>query len=994
MLKKRHFFSAALRVFIIIATSTFSLDAQNVQLMLGVRQPLSLDYIGYNGMNTTHSGEWWNEPDLMSHVPLLKAKTLRYPGGSIANWWDWKKGWFIDRKDLPQKYKDLAPKANTLENFKKTLDSCHATTVYDLNMMTSTVSDQIKMLMHAQSIGMDVTYIELGNEFYILGTDNGEGDGDSSLLMQEFPTANSYGDTCTIWIDSIRRYFPNAKIAAQGTFNKTGEDRRETWDELMATTLKGEDAVTYHTYYGGENPKCNNPGQYLSSDIPEFLWRPFDAWNTLYTKDLSILRKGDEAWITEYNLDDFQKPVHGSWGHALFLANFSMQFLQDARITMIECHDMNGSAVHGTYFESTGGLSFTGDKGYISPPNPPKTTAWDLTAAGISMKVLGLAMDKNNYTAPLYFGTSPTITFKNEEGVSITYPALFGFHFCNSNSSDAVILNLSSKTYKITTTDIFPQGGTYERYDADPLSYPAKESQVNDVTGNLSSTPVTLKPYSITHITSNSVPPPPPPTALKIKVNGPSLFCEGDSVQLDAGPGYVNYKWSTGATSQKIWVYDEADYSVRGYTNQFGYAVADTVSISVNPKPKAPHVNPSSGKRIFCEGGNVVLSPSFDLSGYDVLWNNGLTTQSITVTTGGNYWLTITDENGCKANSDTEAITVNPLPKPLITAKGPTAFCFDQSVTLDAGKGYKSYNWSNGKHGHSVSINKQGHYTVTVKDNNSCSGTSDSVYIEVWNRPDPIITVYGPDEFCEGTSPTYLLTQWNYNMQWQKNGVGIEGAIEKKYYPTESGNYSVISMDNHTCTKISDSTPITVDPAPLAEITISGSINLCYGQTTILQAKTGTGYQYQWQLNGVDIFGAILSSFVAIAPGDYTYTVTDSYGCFAIAPAVTITSYCKNGSVSASNESKAGLMIVFPNPAQSKIHVQLSLKALNNRACHLEISNLLGEVLFEEEKMAEGNSFSDDIFLTPLFSEGPYLVRIISGDEIYHKEFIVVAKKD
>ncbi|MBA3648846.1 MAG: T9SS type A sorting domain-containing protein [Chitinophagales bacterium] len=994
MLKKHPFFRHALRVCLFLTLLKTAASAQNIQLTLGVRQPLSLDYVGYNGMNTTHSGEWWNEPDLMKHIPLLKPKTIRYPGGSIANWWDWKSGWFIDRKDLPQKYKDLTPQPNTLENFKKTLDSCHATTVYDLNMMTSTVSDQIKMLKHAQSIGMDVTYIELGNEFYILGTNNGEGDGDSALLIKEFPTANAYGDTCTVWIDSIRRYFPNAKIAAQGTFNKTGEDRRETWDELVATTLKGEDAITYHCYYAGENPNCKNPGKYLSSDIAEFLWRPFDAWNILYSKDLSILKKGNEAWITEYNLDDAKKPVHGSWSHALFIASYSMQFLQDARIKMIECHDMNGNAVHGTYFESVSGLNFSNDDNdYISPPNPQSTTPWDLTAAGIAMKVMGVAMDKNSYTAPLYFGTSPSVTFKDEDGVSISYPALFGFHFSNSNSSDAVILNLSDKTYNLTTTDIFPKGGTYDRYDADPLSYPAKESQVNDVSGNLSSATLTLKPYSITHITSNSVPDP-PPAALKIKVTGSKTFCEGDSLQLDAGSQYINYKWSTGATSQKIWVRDSGLYTVRAYTDQFGYAVGDTVFIHTNPLPKAPHINLTSGKKEFCKGGSAKLSPSFDLSDYEVLWNNGMTTQSITVTTSGDYWLTITDKNGCQSNSDEETITVDPLPKPVITANGPTSFCYNESVTLDAGKVYESYEWSDGKHGQTVEIDDEGSYTVTVKNDNNCEGTSPAIAVTVWTPGDPNVTVNGPKEFCDGTSPTYLSTQSGYSYQWQRTGTNIPGATAKTYYPTENGNYRVIISDNHSCTKTSDASTITVDKLPSAKISIDGPLNLCLGGSTILQAKTGTGYKYQWLKNGVIISGATLLTYVAIKPADYTYTVTDNNGCSSTADAVSITSNCKDGlEPDFGNGILQENMQIYPNPALNQIHVQVVFSAPSSEPCLLQITNLLGAVLYSAEKMADGALFSDDIILNTGIKDGVYIVAVRCGKEIQRKEFIVASGK-
>ena len=58
----------------------------------GTRQ-LAPYYSGYN--NVAIQSPSWQVPDTVNAAKELKPGTLRYPGGTIANYWDWKKGWFL-----------------------------------------------------------------------------------------------------------------------------------------------------------------------------------------------------------------------------------------------------------------------------------------------------------------------------------------------------------------------------------------------------------------------------------------------------------------------------------------------------------------------------------------------------------------------------------------------------------------------------------------------------------------------------------------------------------------------------------------------------------------------------------------------------------------------------------------------------------------------------------------------------------------------------------
>jgi hypothetical protein len=56
----------------------------------------------------------------------------------------------------------------------------------------------------------------------------------------------------------------------------------------------------------------------------------------------------------------------------------------------------------------------------------------------------------------------------------------------------------------------------------------------------------------------------------------------------------------------------------------------------------------------------------------------------------------------------------------------------------------------------------------------------------------------------------------------------------------------------------------------------------------VLNATTGAGYTYQWQLNGNPISGATASSYTATASGSYTVAVS-SGACLAVSSSVTVT---------------------------------------------------------------------------------------------------------
>jgi hypothetical protein len=186
---------------------------------------------------------------------------------------------------------------------------------------------------------------------------------------------------------------------------------------------------------------------------------------------------------------------------------------------------------------------------------------------------------------------------------------------------------------------------------------------------------------SIVNVVVNPLP------AANITANGSTTFCAGGSVILSATAG-ASYLWNTGATTQTLTVNTSGTYTVTVTSNNgcVGTSSPQTITVSAQPSTSIT----ANGATSFCAGGSVLLSAP---NGGTYLWSTGATTPSISVSTAGNYSVTVTNGAGCSATSTPTTITVNPLPS--VSAGANQSVCSGAQVTLN-GSGATSYTWNNG----------------------------------------------------------------------------------------------------------------------------------------------------------------------------------------------------------------------------------------------------------------------------------------------------------
>lgn len=215
-----------------------------------------------------------------------------------------------------------------------------------------------------------------------------------------------------------------------------------------------------------------------------------------------------------------------------------------------------------------------------------------------------------------------------------------------------------------------------------------------------------------------------------------SSLCAGDSMLIDAGFPDATHSWSTGATSQSIWVSTAGVYTVT-MTDTTGCQTSFTTTVTVDQLP----VVTLGADTSLCFGEQWTLNAGNPGSAY--LWSTGAATQTISVGTDDDYWVRVTDLNLC-VNGDTATIVFDPLP---VVDLSDTTVCVSESITLDAGNPGSSYLWNTGATAQTISINAAtGTYSVVVTTPTWCRDSSDAVITFV---DFPVVDLGADTALCE-----------------------------------------------------------------------------------------------------------------------------------------------------------------------------------------------------------------------------------------------------
>jgi hypothetical protein len=335
--------------------------------------------------------------------------------------------------------------------------------------------------------------------------------------------------------------------------------------------------------------------------------------------------------------------------------------------------------------------------------------------------------------------------------------------------------------------------------------------------------------------------------SLTVDLGADVTLCAGASMSLDAGNAGASFSWSTGASTQMINVTSSGTYYVT--VSNGSCTASDSIHVTVLP---ALSVNLGADINVTTCAGNITLDAGSSGTGF--MWSTGASTQTISVSASGAYYVTVS--NGTCSMNDTINVTVNPGSLSVNLGADVTV-CAGGSVMLDAGNAGMGFSWSTGASTEMISVNTSGSVYVTVT-NGSCSAT-DTVNVTVL----PALNVdLGADISASVCAGPVMLDAGNTGMIY----LWSTGSVSQTAGVTASGMYSVTVTNAGGC-MASDSINVTFTP-PTISVDLGVDAIVCAGSSLMLDAGN-SGSAFSWNT------GAGTQTISVNASGTYYVTVTN-----------------------------------------------------------------------------------------------------------------------
>jgi uncharacterized delta-60 repeat protein len=368
-------------------------------------------------------------------------------------------------------------------------------------------------------------------------------------------------------------------------------------------------------------------------------------------------------------------------------------------------------------------------------------------------------------------------------------------------------------------------------------------------------------------VTVNAIPVP------TIYADGPLSFCVGQDVVLSTDT-YVNYLWSTSATSNSITVSTAGTYTVT-ITDANGCQNMASAVVGVF---SLPNVNAGADFTV-CPGDSEPLN-AIGASTY--LWNVNTTLSQLNIpnpvatpTAPTSYIVTGTDINGCQ---DKDTLFASLFTLPTINAGPDGQVCVGDSWPITAIGGV-SYLWNSHPSLSALNVanptatpTSQTEYFVTGTDANGCSNI-DSITISTINLPN---INAGIDKFiCEGGS-VQIFVVGGLTYVWNTDPTLSSTSISNPFAsPLATTTYTVEGTDINGC---SNTDQVVVNVNTLPNVSAGQDTSVCInGSIQLLATGAST---YTWSPNA-SLSATNIPNPTATPTGATTYFVTgeDGNGC-------------------------------------------------------------------------------------------------------------------
>ena len=318
-------------------------DTLRLEIDIRNAQPLRQALYGFN--TNMISGDYgYLDPDFVELTKALAPKTLRFPGGTVGNFYHWEHGGFFENEmastlnpKLNQRnkgnYVKLQKRRNgkiLFDDFMQLCNTLNITPVVVVNLWTGSPEESAAWVNYAKDNGYEVKHWELGNEYYL------------PHYLNKYPTVKTYITEAKKHAAAMKTVNPDIKISVCATpivFHKEGwliKKQQRDWDKGLAADTSFYDAYTVHVYaYKAVRKKeLEEMRGYLIGWIHFAVPEALEYYQKLFPNK--------EMWITEWNIANPANRVANTQLHAMYVGDFFLKMLTLPNITQANFHVITG----------------------------------------------------------------------------------------------------------------------------------------------------------------------------------------------------------------------------------------------------------------------------------------------------------------------------------------------------------------------------------------------------------------------------------------------------------------------------------------------------------------------------------------------------------------------------------------------------------------------------------------------------------------------------
>lgn len=340
-----------------------------------------------------------------------------------------------------------------------------------------------------------------------------------------------------------------------------------------------------------------------------------------------------------------------------------------------------------------------------------------------------------------------------------------------------------------------------------------------------------------------------------VGISGQTLVCENSIVTLTAS-GANDYLWSNGSTQNSVQLL-LSDTTIISVIGSSGGVCPDTATITVNTLSGVYESLIVTVNDTICSGESITLTAS---GSYNYLWNDGSTTNSISLTLFADTTISLIASNTNCSDTIIQNLTVI---NSSVFVAGDDTICEGENLQLIA-SGSVDYLWSNG------SQNTIQNFTPLQSDsiyvigstNGFCPDTAFFVYtVDII----PPMTINGDSIICEGESVN-LTVSANSSFAWNS---GDTSSIIS-FYPINDSIVFIYNTNSNICR---DTIYFNLNVDPVANAQINGDTVICQGETANLFGLGGSS------LNWIPVGGVGSNIYISPNEDDTLFLIATNGNC-------------------------------------------------------------------------------------------------------------------